>query len=366
MHFKRYGPEIQWACELNAMNNSWRAARAIQAAVKTGIAAALAERAPQRGHRAADIAAKLQLDPRRTEQLLTVLAALEMVWRIPDASATAPAGPAGVAGPTTAVDGQKPVVAAPLWQLSPRGQAMLDPASHFYQGHIIAHNANIGGFWSALEHYVRGESGGLEFTAGQQQRQMEHRTWIMAMHNLAVGGRGAALAEMLDLSSCRTLADVGGGPGSFSMALCQYFPDLRAVVMDLPETLEIARENIARLGMQQRVSTRVCDWNRDDFGHDNDAVLLSNVLHGGSSDARMKLEKARQSLVPGGRLIIQDFLINRDRTGPLPAALFAMMVGAFAVDELYDEIARAGFVDIVDRPMPQGFDTQIVTARRPD
>lgn len=348
MHFNRCGPEIQWATELNTLNNSWRAARALQAAVRIGLAAALAQPAASRGHRSADLAAKLNLDPRRTDQLLVVLAAMDMVWRVP--------APASAAIPDA--------VRCDLWQLSPRGQAMLDPASHYYQGDIIAHSGHSGGFWNALENYMRGQRGGPVFSA-DQTRQMDHRTWIMAMNNLAIGGRGAALAEMIDLSPCRTLADVGGGPGGFAMALCERYPNLHAVVMDLPDTIAIAEHTIAGLGMQDRVSTRVCDWNRDDFGRDNDAVLLSNVLHGADSNAAMKLTKAWQSLVPGGRLVIQEFLINRDRTGPLPAALFAMMVGAYAVDELQAEVHNAGFVDIADRPMPQGFDTHLMTARKP-
>ncbi len=345
MHFQSDSTEVRWAVELNALTTSWRAARAVQAAVRVHLAAALARPATgdQKGHRVVDLAELLSLDPQRTEQLLVVLAAMDLASRIP-------------------VSGQR---AEDQWQLSPRGQALLDPASHFYQGDILTHSGNMGGIWDSLEDVLRGRPGARVFSADAQPPRMDHRAWIMAMQNIAIGGRGAALAERVDLSGCRTLADVGGGPGGFAMALCERYPQLQAVVMDLPQTLEIAHETISRLGKQDRVSTRPCDWNQDNFGHDNDALLLSNVLHGGESDTAMKLGKAFRAMAPGGRLVIQDFLLNRERTGPLSAALFAIMVGAWSVDELRSMVAAAGFVDLQDEPMPPGMDTHLITARKP-
>ena len=72
---------------------------------------------------------------------------------------------------------------------------------------------------------------------------------------------------------------------------------------------------------------------------------MSNVLHGPGSHAEEKLEKAGRALVPGGLLIVHDFMLNNDRSGPLPAALFNLMVGAYTVNELLDIIRSAGFAE---------------------
>ncbi|NIR07513.1 MAG: SAM-dependent methyltransferase, partial [Candidatus Aminicenantes bacterium] len=93
--------------------------------------------------------------------------------------------------------------------------------------------------------------------------------------NIAVAGRADAFIENIDLSGRKKLLDVGGGPGTYSIAACRRFPKLKAVVFDLPETIAIANEVIAGEGMQDRVTTRAGNWETDTFGKDNDVVLFS-------------------------------------------------------------------------------------------
>ena len=217
-------------------------------------------------------------------------------------------------------------------------------------------------FWNDLESSVRGEEGGWVYTPLGEPAARSHRDFILAMHNMAMAGRAAALADLVDLRGRRTLMDVGGGPGTYAMALCERWPDLRATVFDLPETIAIAREVIGRLGMTDRVGTLVGDWDKNEFGEGNDAVLLSNIMHGSASGAEMKLAKAARSLVPGGLLIIQEFLLNAEKTGPLIPALFNVMVGAFSEPELTARVAAAGFTDIRVLPMPATAGTTLVTA----
>jgi hypothetical protein len=40
---------------------------------------------------------------------------------------------------------------------------------------------------------------------------------------------------------------------------------------------------------------------------------------------------------------VQEFLLNDLKTGPLAAALFNVMVGAFSKDEIFNVIAKSGF-----------------------
>ena len=204
------------------------------------------------------------------------------------------------------------------------------------QVEIIAHSAALWDFWGGLENTVLRDD-------APRPAPDRHRNFIMGMHNLAVTSRAKALAEHLDLHGRRRLVDVGGGPGTYSIALCRQFPELHAVIFDLPETVDIARDVIAREGMQERVTVRAGSWDADDFGSGNDAVLLSNVLHGHGSKAKMKLRKAFDALVPGGLLIVQDFLLNDEKTGPLVPALFNIMLGAFSRPELFGLIEQAGF-----------------------
>jgi hypothetical protein len=56
--------------------------------------------------------------------------------------------------------------------------------------------------------------------------------------------------------------------------------------------------------------------------------------------------RARQALAPNGRLVVQDFILNPDKTGPLHAALFSlnMLVGTEA-GAAYTEAEYAGWME---------------------
>jgi hypothetical protein len=207
----------------------------------------------------------------------------------------------------------------------------------FYQGDIIAHSGTVCNFWNSLEDEVR-------ITARPEKKpEDEHRNFIMGMHNITVAGRADVFINNIDLAGRRKLFDLGGGPGTYSIAACRRYPELEAVVFDLPETISIAKEVIAREGMQDRVTTQAGDWETEAFGEGNDVVLFSNVLHGPGSKAEIKLKKAYDSMVDGGLLLAQDFLLNDEKTGPLIPALFNVMVGTYSCCELLSIIKEAGF-----------------------
>ena len=329
MIFKKRSREIRWACQVNELSWNYRVARAIQAAHATGIF----ERLGKSSATAATVAADRRLDAERVDKLLIVMAALGLVRR---------------AGET--------------WQLTPKSRTTLVSASPFYQGNIIAHSAQVAGFWNDLESILRGKKGGWVRAAKGGPAIRSHRDFILAMHNMAMAGRAAEFADRVSVKGRRTLMDIGGGPGTYSMALCERNPRLTATVCDLPKTIKIAREVIARFGMQDRVRTVVGDWDKDEFGRAKDVVLMSNILHGPTSGAEMKLAKAHRALVPGGLLVIQDFLMNAEKTGPLIPAIFNAMVGAFSLPEMVGRIAAAGFRNIRKVTMPENVGTTILTA----
>jgi len=213
----------------------------------------------------------------------------------------------------------------------------------FYQGDWIAHASDLWNEWSNLDDWVGGN---------KPSEEDEHRRFIMAMHDIAVGGEAEELATHVDLKERKLLFDVGGGPGTYSIILCKHNPQLRATIFDLPETIRITKEVIKQFGMSDRVSTREGDWNKDDFGKGNDVVLMSNILHGPGSRAEMKLQKAFKSMNKGGLLIIRDFILSESKTGPLSSALFNIMVGAYSIQEITGLITDSGFVNVRELHIP--------------
>ena len=333
MIFRSAGREVRWANEVIDLSWTYRVSRLVQVAHAVGVF----ERLAAGRATALVIARDRELDAAMVERMLPPLAALGLVRR----------------------------AGGKAWQLTPKTAATLVSGAPFYQGNTLAHSGNVWSFWNDLESAVRGKRGKWRYVEGEGAGVIRsHRDFILAMHNMAMAGRAAWLAERVSVRGRHRLMDIGGGPGSYSMALCERNPGLRATVFDLAETVKIARETIGRLGMRGRVDTVVGDWDKNDFGEGNDVVLLSNIMHGADDKAEMKLAKAHRSLVPGGLLIVQDFLLNAAKTGPLIPALFNVMVGAFSLPEMVARIRGAGFSKLRARPMPANVGTTVITAEK--
>jgi SAM-dependent methyltransferase len=142
-------------------------------------------------------------------------------------------------------------------------------------------------------------------------------------------GPSATLPEVIDLpETCRVL-DVGGGTGSWSLALARRHPGLRATVFELPVVTGVARERIAGAGLDDRVDVVAGDATKDAFPEGFNAFLLANVVHYWSPDQnRDVLRRIRQAAQPGARMLLVDFWTDATHTQPFIAA---MMAGEFAV-----------------------------------
>jgi SAM-dependent methyltransferase len=189
-------------------------------------------------------------------------------------------------------------------------------SSPLYQGNILRHFYDL---WDGLSELPEAVKTG-RFTHDCFAREEPWRSrdvFIRGMMELAMGGQVRRLVEGIPLRGRRTLLDVGGGPGTYSIGFCEKNPSLRAVIFDLPDAVEIARENVKRYGLEDRIELVAGDWNEDPFPGDADVVLMSEVLHGPGCRPQLKLKKARKALARGGLLIVADFLRYNDGTGPL-------------------------------------------------
>jgi SAM-dependent methyltransferase len=216
----------------------------------------------------------------------------------------------------------------------------LAPSSKYYQGDIILHSMNVRQNFDEFAENIYAEP---------KEKETEAQSWehfIRGMDNIASAGRAEVFLSSVELAGKKKMLDVGGGPGSYCIAACQKYPELEAVVWDLPATVAIAKEYIAKAGLEKRISTQEGDWNVDDFGREYDAVIMSNILHGPMWACQEKLSKALNALRPGGMLAVQEFLLNDQKDGPLIPALFNVMVGAYSKAELLTVIEEAGFINI--------------------
>jgi len=100
-----------------------------------------------------------------------------------------------------------------------------------------------------------------------------------------------------------------------------------------------------------RVTFAAGDFYRDELPPGHDLALLSAIIHQNSPEQNVELyRKAWRALVPGGRLLIRDHVMNEDHTGPAAGTLFAVNMligtlggGTYSYAEIKATLEAAGF-----------------------
>jgi predicted O-methyltransferase YrrM len=223
----------------------------------------------------------------------------------------------------------------------------------------LMHTVHLWETWSTLTDCVK--TGTAQRRPGAEGRQ-ESRTeaFIEAMHARA-RTTATQVVSLVGAERVGRMLDIGGGPGTFSLAFAHAHPELHAEILDLGAVLPIAERNIREAGLSERVALREGDLRVDEFGEGYDLILASAICHMLDEEENRDLfRRCAKALVPGGRLVIREFILDPDRTGPPGAALFAlnMLVGTrrgntYTEAEYRQWLAEAGLGDIL-RPDPAG------------
>src|SRR5262245_26872583 len=112
--------------------------------------------------------------------------------------------------------------------------------------------------------------------------EADRREFLMGMH-----GQGQlsspAVASAFDLGRFRRLADLGGATGHLAVAACRRYPQLRAVVFDLPGVLPLARELVGASDVSGRVEFLAGDFFADPLP-EADLFALGRILHDWSEE----------------------------------------------------------------------------------
>jgi ubiquinone/menaquinone biosynthesis C-methylase UbiE len=168
------------------------------------------------------------------------------------------------------------------------------------------------------------------------------------------------IASELAVSSPRKVLDVAAGHGMFGIAIARAVPDAQITAVDWHAVLSVARDNADAAGVSARYHTLGGSAFDTDWGSGFDLVLLANFLHQLDQDGCVTLlQKARRSLVSGGRAVAVEFLLNEDRVSPRFSAMFAFqMLGstphgeAYTAREFEDMGRAAGFASVIAKPLP--------------
>lgn len=138
-------------------------------------------------------------------------------------------------------------------------------------------------------------------------------------------GSGRRFVKRVDLSQRRKLMDLGGGSGAYSIVAAQTFPQLHAVVFDLPPVVVVTQEFIDKHGVAERVTTQGGDFTKDPFPTGCDvAIMASNLPQYSREIIQQVIGKAFAALAPGGEMHLIGEMLDDDRKGPADAALWGL------------------------------------------
>lgn len=182
---------------------------------------------------------------------------------------------------------------------------------------------------------------------------------------------GWKLADAVDFTRMRNLADIGGGSGGVALALCERYPELRAKVVELPAVAQVANQYIAESPVHEQVDAIAADLLEKPLEGDFDVVVIRSLLQVlGPSECRTLLRNIRPGLAPGARVFIIGQIVEDDRLHPENVALFNLIFLSFyeqgrahTVTEHKNWLKAAGFVDFKREITSNGLN--MVTARVP-
>jgi hypothetical protein len=229
-----------------------------------------------------------------------------------------------------------------------------------YGGHGLKYAEDLYPVWGHLVDLLRTGRPVIEPETILGIDKAKTRAFVLAMHERA-RGLGSVLPHGADFSGRRSLLDVGGGPGTYSIALVQQTPGLRSTVLDLPGVLEITREIVDQNNCADRVSLKPGNYLTSDFGSGYDAVLLSGMMHRESAaTCLMLLAKSFAALDRGGMVVVSDVFFDDDAKNSPPFALYFalnMMLtsrdgSAHAKPEMVRWVEQAGFLRVTVRDLP--------------
>ncbi|HLW71971.1 MAG TPA: methyltransferase [Candidatus Binataceae bacterium] len=328
--------------QIAAMAGGHAEARAIQIALKLGVFEALA----RDGRDAAALAAAIGCEPRATMLLANALVALSILSK-----------------------------ESGRFELTATSRRYLVEASPEYLGGMILFDAELWGAWGRLEDSIRSGQPAVRPDM-YQSRPEETVRFISAMDSL-VRSRGDArwTAEHLDLSSARTIVDLGGGPGTYLVEFLRRWPDARGAIYDLKATLAVARELLATRESWALPRIELCevDYRAGELPGPVDVIFMSNIIHSEDEATNAELvAKCFRALASGGRVIIKDHIMDAELVVPAAGAVFALYLllttrgRDYSFIEVSNWLQAAGFVGITIETLPSPpFTSSIVTATKP-
>jgi ubiquinone/menaquinone biosynthesis C-methylase UbiE len=183
-----------------------------------------------------------------------------------------------------------------------------------------------------------------------------------------------ALADHLKMAEAKQstrVLDVAAGSGIWGIVFAQKSAQVQVTAVDWAGIIPTTRRITQKFGVADRFKFIEGDIGEIDFGNGYDIAILGHILHSEGEDcSRHLLKKTFAALKSGGTIAIGDWLVNDERTEPLPALVFAVTMflntekgDTFSFNEIKGWLEEAGYRNVrtLDAPGP----SPLILAKRP-
>jgi len=198
----------------------------------------------------------------------------------------------------------------------------LDKSKPEYIG-LFTHQNRLWNLWGNLTETVK-TGKPPEFTDVKDMPPNEVDSFIES-----VTWRASVLAhnvvKMLDISKVHKFLDLGGASGYYCKELLGLRSDIEVYEYIYPNFEEQTLKQLRWEGYADKINILTGDFMEDDIGSGYDLILISFLMHHSSIWDNIKLcKKVYDALKPGGRVVIQDYIVNDEKTSPEFNALLAL------------------------------------------
>lgn len=147
-------------------------------------------------------------------------------------------------------------------------------------------------------------------------------SWFGFDHFYSDGAFKAALPKVFALKP-RHVYDVGGNTGKWALRCCEYDPDVQVTILDLPEQIALACENVAAHGVTDRIHLHAVDvLSNEPLPGAADVWWMSQFLDCFSEAQIIAiLQKTVAAMQPQSRLCIMEPFWDRQ---PYEAGAFSL------------------------------------------
>lgn len=195
---------------------------------------------------------------------------------------------------------------------------------------ILYQSQTVYPLWNHMAHAVREGKNQNEKTFGLPSEQIfeaiyrseEEMLKFMGLMNSSWILDGHDIVTAFNLSSFKTVVDLGGCTGALARELAKEYPSSSVTVFDLPLVVEAAQKHF-------RLEDDTVVFQSGDFFTGDipsaDLYVLARIIHDWPEEKCLTLlRKLHEACKPGGGVLLVEALLFENRRGPVMAQCFSL------------------------------------------